>query len=189
LKAVTLKCEIYEQGFVSKSAFGSVSGRYGELKSISRGAVRTNLVLITNIGFVTQSGAKAALSMESIGNDDKMEQLLDYACLAMANTWMKILQRQNEVVWVAKDSKPTLKIRKDGVLVKEKTGVEGFIPFSQFRVKPGFALKADIFNGDKKVVTVNTGDPNYFVGETLIAMLIENQRRPAVANSLEAVAR
>ena len=183
LKAVTLKCEIYEQGFVSKSATGGASGRYADLKSISRGATRSNGVLMTNIHLVTQSGAKATIASEGFGKDDKMGQLLTYACQALASTWMRTLERQNEVLWMAKDSSPTLKIRKDGVLVKEKTGVEGFIPLSQFNVKPGFALAVEIFNGDKKVVKVNSGEPNYFVGETLIAMLREKQQRAATASS------
>jgi hypothetical protein len=42
LKIATLRTELYEQGFVSKNAFGSASGRYEELRSISRSAVRTN---------------------------------------------------------------------------------------------------------------------------------------------------
>jgi hypothetical protein len=78
-KLVTLKHELYEEGFVSKSGFGGASDRYEELKSISCGATRTNGVLITNIHFVTQSGAKATISMESIGREDKMGQLLNYA--------------------------------------------------------------------------------------------------------------
>src|SRR3954454_2451419 len=56
LKIATQRTELYEQGFVSKNIFGSVRGRYADLKSIVRGAVKTNGVLQTNIHFVTNSG-------------------------------------------------------------------------------------------------------------------------------------
>ena len=183
LKAATMKHQIYEEGFVLKSATGGFSGRYADLKVIARGATRYNGVLMTNIHFVTQAGAKTTITNEEFAMDAKMSQLLTYACRALANTWMKALERQREVVWIAKESGPILKIRKDGVLVKGKTGIEEFIPLSQFNVKPGFALAVEIFNGDKKVVKVNSGEPNYFVGETLLAMLGENQRRSATASS------
>jgi hypothetical protein len=62
----------------------------------------------------------------------------------LANTWAKTLKQQNEAVWMAKESSPILKIRKHGVLVKQQTGVEEFIPLSQFHVKTVFALKVDI---------------------------------------------
>jgi hypothetical protein len=176
LKIATLKFEIYEHGFISKSIFGTLSGRYADLISIARGATRTNGVLMTNIHFVTKSGAKATVTSEGLRKDDKMAQLLNYACHALATTWMKTLERQNEIDWMSKGSSPTLKIRKDGVLVKEKSGVEAFIPLSRFQVKSSFALAADIFDDDKKIVKVNTGSPNYFVGETLIAMLLQKQR-------------
>jgi hypothetical protein len=175
LKMATLKFEIYEQGFFSKSIFGTLSSRYADLTSIARGATRTNGVLMTNIHFATKSGAKATITSEGFGKDDKMAQLLNHACHALATTWTKTLERQSEIVWMSKGSSPTLKIRKDGVLVKEKTGVETFIPLSRLHVKSGFALSADIFDDDKKIVKVNTGSPNYFVGETLIAMLLQKQ--------------
>jgi hypothetical protein len=38
----------------------------------------------------------------------------------------------------------------------------------------------EICRGDTKVAKINSAAPNYFVGETLIAMLLENQRRPAM---------
>jgi hypothetical protein len=63
--------------------------------------------------------------MESIGKDDKMGRLLDSACRALAKTWKQTLERQNELVWMAKEPSPRWKIRNDGVLVKGKTGVEG----------------------------------------------------------------
>jgi len=150
LKIATLQFEIYEQGFISKSIFGTLSGRYADLTSISRGATRTNGVLMTNVHFVTKSGEKATVTSEGLGKDDKMAQLLNYACHALATTWMKTLERQSEVVWMSKGSSPTLKIRKDGVLVKEESGVEAFIPLSRFHVKSGFAFAADIFHDDKK---------------------------------------
>ena len=183
LKAATMKHEIYEEGFVSKSATGGTSARYADLKSIARGATRANGVLMTNIHFVTQSGAKTTVTNEEFAKDAKMAQLLTYSCRALANTWMKTLERQSEVIWMEKDSVPTLKIRKDGVIVKEKSGIEEFIPLSQFHVKPGFALTVEIFNGDKKLIKVNSGAPNYYVGETLLAMLAENRSRPATAGS------
>jgi hypothetical protein len=40
LKMANLRTELYEQGFVSKNAFGGASGRYGELKSISGRSAR-----------------------------------------------------------------------------------------------------------------------------------------------------
>jgi hypothetical protein len=188
LKIATLKTQVYEQGFVSTHIFGRTSGRYGELKSISRGATRTNGVLMTNIHFVTRSGAKATVTNEGLGKDDKMGQLLNYSCHALASNWMTSLERQNEVVWMMKDSLPIMKIRKDGVLIKEKTGVESFIPLNQFHANPGYALAVDICYGDKKALKVNTGEPNYFVGEMLIAMLVNNQQRPLPAKSVELVA-
>src|SRR5437667_3738510 len=56
LKIATQQNELYEQGFVSKNVFGGVRGRYADLQSIARGAVRTNGVTQTNIHFVTNSG-------------------------------------------------------------------------------------------------------------------------------------
>lgn len=57
---------------------------------------------------------------------------------------------------------------------------------NQFHVKPGFPPRVYIFNGERNTTTVNTGDPNYFVGEALIALLEKDQAQPAIAKSLAA---
>jgi len=183
LKIATLQFEIYEQGFISKSIFGTLSGRYADLTSISRGATRTNGVLMTNVHFVTKSGEKATVTSEGLGKDDKMAQLLNYACHALATTWMKTLERQSEVVWMSKGSSPTLKIRKDGVLVGDKSGVDTYIPFGQFQMKPLYGLGVQILNGDQKVMTTNSGVPNFHVGLALITILANKRSVGATTSS------
>jgi hypothetical protein len=185
LKIATMRSELYEQGFVKASCFGSVTGRYGDLKSISRGAVRTNGVLVTNIHFVTQSGEKATISKESVGKDDQMSQLLGHACAALATTWMKTLDRQKEVVWMVKGTSPILRIRKDGIVYQGKMGTDEFIPMNELRLRSGHAMAVELCRGDQNVAKINSGDPNYLVGETLVAMLLENQGRPAAMHSTD----
>lgn len=184
LKVATQRTELYEQGFISKNIFGSVRGRYADLKSIVRGAVRTNGVLQTNIHFVTNSGEKLTLSNEKfLQGDDKMELLLEHSSAAMAEVWAKNLECQMEVVWLTKGSSPLLKIRKEGVLVEGKTGAEGLIALRQFQIKPLYGLQVQILNGDQEVITVNSGAPNYFVGLVLIAMLQTKQKSMAASTS------
>jgi hypothetical protein len=185
LKLATMRSELYEQGFVTTSCFGSVTARYGDLKSISRFAVRRNGVLNTHIHFVAQSGERTTMSKESIGQDDKMAQLLGHACESLASTWTKTLDRQKEVVWIAKGTSPILRVRKDGVVFQGKIGTDEFIPLNQLQLKSGHLATVDICRGDAKVAKVNSADPNYFVGERLVAMLLENQRRPAAMQSVD----
>jgi hypothetical protein len=185
LKIATMRSELYEQGFVKTSCFGSVTGRYGDLKSISRGAVRTNGVLVTNIHFVNQSGERATISKDSMGKDDKMSQLLGHACESLASTWMKTLDRQKEVVWMVKGTSPILRIRRDGVVFQGKMGADEFVPLNQLQLKSGHAMAVEICRGTEKVAEINSADPNYFVGERLVAMLLENQPRPAAMQSLD----
>jgi|SRR5882724_4600311 len=184
LKMATQRTEFYEQGFVSNNIFGSVRGRYADLKSIVRGAVRVNGVLTTNIHFVTNSGEKLSISNEKfLKGDDKMQLLVEQASIAMAEVWAKNLERQTEVVWLTNGSSPLLKIRKDGVLVEGKAGSEGFISLNQFQVKSLYGLDVQILNGDQKVITVSSGAQNYFVGLILIAMLQPKQRSMAASLS------
>jgi hypothetical protein len=168
LKMATLKTELYEQGFVSRDIFGGVSGRYADLKSIARGAVRTNGVLTTNIHFVTQTGEKVTVSEEA--------QVLNYSCKAMATTWMKTLDRLKEVPWITKDSIPILKIRHDGVIVEGKRESDGFIPLSELELKAGQVLSVKVCRGDREIVAVESAAANYFVGEMLVRMLAESRR-------------
>jgi hypothetical protein len=183
LKTATQRSELYEQGFVSKSIFGSQSGRYADLKSINRGATRTNGVVTTRVHLVAQSGDRLMISNEALGKGDKESQLLmDHACRCLAQTWAKVLERNTEVVWLTKGSSPLMKIRKEGVLIEGKSGSDGLIPLSQMRVQPGQAgLAVDILNSDRKVMTVNSSVPNYYVGLALIAMVLENQQRSFAA--------
>jgi hypothetical protein len=167
-----------------RSCFSSVTARYGELKSISRFAVRRNGVLNTHIHFVTQSGERTTMSKESIGQDDKMEQLLGHACESLASTWMKTLDRQKEVAWIAKGTSPILRVRKDGVIFQGKIGTDEFIPLNHLQLKSRPFATVDICRGDTKVANVNSADPNYFVGERLVAMLLENQGRPPATQSV-----
>ena len=190
LKLATTRSEIYEQGFITKSWFGSVTARYADLKGISRYAVRVNGVLNTSVYFLTQSGEKVTMTRESIRND-KMTQLLDYACESLATTWMKTLNRQKEVVWLVKETVPYLRIRKDGVVYQGKnaqgmTGADEFISLNELQLKSGPLATVDICRGDTKIAKVNSAESNYFVGETLIAMLLENQRRPAETQPTDA---
>jgi hypothetical protein len=185
LKIATQRSEIYEQGFASKSIFGSQAGRYADLKSIIRGAVRTNGVVTTRVQLVDQSGKRLTVSREALGQGDKESQLLlDRACTCMAESWAKKMERCTEVVWLTKGSSPLLKIRKDGVLVEGATGADGFVPLSQMRVQPKqVGLAVDILNGDRKVITVNSGEPNYYVGLALIAMILEKQTHSFAAGA------
>ncbi len=136
LKIATQRAEIYEHGFVSKSIYGSVSGRYSDLKSIYRVAVRRNGVLTTNIFLTVNSGQKLGISNEKfLKGDDKMELLLDRASGDLAETWAKNLDKGTEAVWLKDGDRPLLKIRKDGVLVEPKNGLPTFIPLRQFQIK------------------------------------------------------
>jgi hypothetical protein len=189
LKLATLRSELYEQGFIAKSCFDSVSGRYSDLKAISRFAVRRRGVLNTHIYLVTQSGERATIIRESLGNDDKMWQLMDYACKSLAGTWMKTLDRQKEVVWIVKGTTPILRIRKDGIVFQGRNGADEFIALNELQLKVGFLATVDICRGDTKVLQVNPAESNCFVGEMLIAMLLENQQRPAVTESADPVRR
>lgn len=183
LKMATQRTELYEQGFVSKNIFGGARGRYADLKSISRSAVTVNGVLNTDIFFTTNAGEKVIVHNEKLlKGDDKMQLLLEHAVTAMAETWMKKLERETEVVWLTNGANP-VKIRKDGVLVEGKTGPEGFISLGQFNTKPVYGLEVQILNGEQKVLKVNSGLPNYFVGAMLISMLANKQRSMAATTS------
>jgi hypothetical protein len=184
LKLATMRSELYEQGFITKNCFGSVTARYADLKSISRFAVRRSGVLNTHIYFVTQSGEMATIIDETIRQDNKMTQLLDQACESLASTWMKNLDRQNEVVWTMKGKNPNLRIRKDGVIYQGKNGADEFIPLNELQLKPGFAGAIEICRGDVKVVKANSAEANYFTGETLLSMLAR-QRGPVVMPSAD----
>ncbi len=185
LKAATQRSELHEQGFVSKNIFGGQSGRYADLKSITRGATRTSGVVQTNIHLVAQSGERLIISRQSPGQGDHESQLLlDRASRSLAETWAKALERQTEVVWLANGTKPVLKIRKEGVMVEGVTGVDGLISLGQMRVQPKpVGLAVDILNGDRKVLTVNSGEPNYYVGLALIAMILEKQTHSFAAGA------
>ena len=176
LEIATRKTEIYEQGFKSKSLFSQISGRYADQKSVIRSAVSRNAVLNTQIHFVAASGAKFMVADEALGGrDKKMDQLLDLACSALAEKWVKTLERQTEVVWLEKDDKPLLRIRKDGVLIGDGTGLDPFIPLDQLRFKEQYGLRMDILNGEKKILTVNSAESNFFVGQALVSSLLKKQ--------------
>ncbi|HEY1461922.1 MAG TPA: hypothetical protein VGF44_00725 [Terriglobales bacterium] len=184
LKITTQKTEIYEQGFISKNMFGSVSGRYTDLKSIVCGAVTYNGVLNTSIHLVTNSGGKVTVSNEKfLKNDDKMDLLLQCASGALAEVWAKKLESQTEVVWLMNGSTPQVKIRKEGLCVDGKAGMEIFIPFGEIQFKPGFALQIQLLNGAGKVATLNSDAANYYVGLALIARLIDHQQRSMAATT------
>ena len=185
LKTATQRSELYEQGFISKGIFGSQSGRYADLKSITRGAVRTNGVVTTRVHLVAQSGERLIVSREALGKGDQESQLLmDRACRGLAETWAKNLERNMEVVWLTKGSSPFLKIRKEGVLVEGASGADGLIPLGQMRMQPRqVGLGVDVLNGDRKVMTVNSGEPNYYVGLALIAMILEKQTQSFAAGA------
>ena len=185
LKTATQRSELYELGYISKSIFGSQSGRYADLESITRGAVRTNGVVTTRVHLVAQSGERLIVGREALGKGDTDSQLLmDHACGSLAETWAKNLERNTEVIWLQKGSSPLLKIRKEGVLVEGATGADGLIPLSQMRLQPRqVGLSVDILNGDRKVMTVNSGEPNYHVGLALIAMIIEKQTQSFAAGA------
>src|SRR5262249_9623242 len=108
---------------------------------------------------------------------------LHKASTGMAETWMKTLERQTEVVWLTDGAKPLLKIRKDGVLFVEKSGTEIWIPLNQFNIKPVHGLDVQIFNGDQKIVKISVGAINYYPGQELIGMLANKQRSMAAATS------
>ena len=188
LKLATMRSELYEQGFIAKSCFGSVSGRYSDLKAISRLVIRRNGVLNTQIQLVTQSGERATISRESLGKDDKMWQLMDYACKSLAGTWMKTLDRQKEVVWIAKGTTPLLRIRKDGIVFQGENGADEFIALNELQLKAGFfATEVEVCRGDTKVLRVNRAESNCFVGEMLLAMLLENRQCPVALESRDPV--
>ena len=98
------------------------------------------------------------------------------ACGALAEEWAKTLDRQNEVVWLEKDSNPLPRIRKDGIRIADGTGSDGFIPLTQLRYEDVYGLKVDILNGDRKVLTISSGVKNFFVGETLITNVLRKQQ-------------
>jgi hypothetical protein len=182
LKMATQRTEFYEQGFISKNIFGGVRGRYADLKSIVRGAVRMNGVTQTNIHFVMNSGEMLSVSDEKLlKTGDQMQLLLEFSSAALAEVWAKTLESQTEVVWMMKGSAPLLKIRKEGVLVEEKPGAATLIPLAQIQFKSSLPLQVQILNGTESVISVNSGASNYFVGRSLIAKLIENQQRSMVA--------
>ena len=182
LKMATQRTELYEQGFVSNSIFGGLSARYADLKSILRGATLTNGVLQTNIIFTTQQGKTVTISNQKfLKGDDKMQMLLDCSCNALAETWAKTLGRKTEVVWLQRGSSALLKIRKEGVLVEGKPGAEALIPLNQFNIKDGYGLDAQIRSGDKKVMTVSSAEPNFYVGCALLDMLARNSQSLAAS--------
>jgi hypothetical protein len=109
-----------------------------------------------------------------------MGQLLNHSCESLATTWMKTLDRQKEVTWIMEKTSPLLRIRKDGIIFQGKSRAEEFIPLNEVQLKSKYPGTVDICRGGAKVTSVNSASPNYFVGETLIAMLIENQNRPAM---------
>lgn len=184
LKTATQRSELYEQGYVSKSVFGAQSGRYADLKSILRVSIRRSAVVTTNIYLVPQSGGRLNISREALGDGDKESQLLlDCACRCMAENWAKALDRNAEVVWLMKGSKPLLKIRKEGVLVEGVTGADGLIPLSRMRVQPRHLGGVDVLNGDRRVATVSSSAPNYYVGLSLIATMLEKQTQAFAASS------
>jgi hypothetical protein len=117
---------------------------------------------------------------ESIRRQDDMAQLMGHACESLACTWMKTLDRQKEVVWIVKGTRPILRVRKDGVVFQGENGADEFIPLNELQLKSGYAATVEICRGAAKVAKVNSAESNYFVGEALIAMLLENQRRPAM---------
>jgi hypothetical protein len=125
------------------------------------------------------------ISNEALGKGDKESQLLmDRACTSLAGTWAKTLERNTEVVWLKKGSSPFLKIRKDGVVVEGATGMDGLIPLSQMRTQAlPMGLNVDILNGDRRVITVNSGEANYFVGLALIAMILEKPTQSFAAGT------
>lgn len=180
LKIATQRAELYEQGFASKNIFGQISARYADLKSITRGAVSRNGVLQTHILFTTQRGETATITNEKfLKGDGKMELLLDRSCAALAETWAKTLDRQTEVVWLVRGTSPLLKIRKDGIMIEGKSGADGFIPLGQFAAKQAYGLDVNLLNGDKKVITVSSGEPNYFVGWALLDVIARKQQAKA----------
>jgi hypothetical protein len=182
LQIATQKTELYEQGFVAKNIYGSVTGRYTDLKTIVRGAVRYNGVLNTNIHFVTNSGGKVMVSNEKfLKGDDKMDLLLTRSSGALAEVWAKTLESQGEVVWLMNGANPLLKIRKEGILVEGKPGSEGFIPLGQLQFKPAFGMQVQLLKGTEKVVTANSDAANYYVGLALISKLLESQQRSMAA--------
>jgi hypothetical protein len=185
LKLATMRSELYEQGFITKHCFGSVTARYADLKSISRFATRRNGVLNIHIHLHTQSGEVASIMDESIRQNNKMLQLLDHACKSLASTWMKTLDSQKEVVWIVKGTSPVVRLRKDGLVFQRENGAEEFISLNELQLKPGYATAVEICRGDVKVTNLNSSESNFFVGEALIAMLLENQRRPAAMQSVD----
>jgi hypothetical protein len=182
LKIASQRTEVYEQGFVMKNLFEQVSGRYADQKSLVRAAFVRNGVMTTQVIFITPSGKRVLVSDETLRrNDKKMDQLMDLACNAIAEKWAKTLEHQSDVVWIENGTAPLIKIRKDGLVVSEKTGAESFLPLNQVRYKQAFGLKLDILNGDRKVLTVDTNAHNFFVGQTLIAMLLKRQSQAFAA--------
>ena len=94
-------------------------------------------------------------------------------------------------MWLVKETVPYLRIRKDGVVYQGKnaqgmTGADEFISLNELQLKSGLLATVDICRGDTKIAKVNSAESNYFVGETLIAMLLENQRRPAETQPTDA---
>lgn len=177
------RTEIYEQGYVSKNLFGSQSGRYADLKAIARGAIRTNGVVTTRVHLVPQSGKPLVVSSEGFLKGDKESKLLmDRACSSLAETWAKRLERDKEVVWLSTSA--SMKIRKEGVLLEGASGADGLIPLSQLRVQAmPSGLSVDLLNGERRILSVNSGEPNYYVGLALIAMILEKQTNSFAAGA------
>ncbi|HSS97638.1 MAG TPA: hypothetical protein VLK33_11440 [Terriglobales bacterium] len=184
LKMATQRTELYEQGFRSKNIFNGISGRYADLKSITRSAVRVNGVLNTDIFLTTNAGEKVIVHNEKFRKgDDKMELLMEQASGAMAETWAKNLERQTDVVWLMDGAKPLLKIRKDGVLVTDKSGTEIYVPFTQFQIKATHGLGVEILNANQKVLPTSTAVANFHVGLSLIAILANKRSMTATSSS------
>ena len=182
LKLATLRTELYEHGYASKDIFGSISGRYADLKSVTRNAVRVNGVLNTMIILQNQAGKRLVVQNEKLWKgDEKMQSLLQRSTTDLAETWAKSLERQTEIVWLTIGS-TVLKIRKDGVLVEGKDS-PGWISLGQLNIKPLAGLDAQILNGDQKVVNTSTAGTNFYVGLALIEILGSKQRSAAAGAS------
>jgi hypothetical protein len=106
---------------------------------------------MTQIFLVKPSGERVMVVLEALRKDDKTSQLLQHACGALAASWMKTLERQGEVTWLTRDSKPFLRIRKDGVLLQAKNGVDEFIRLNQMQLKNGFAMMVEVWNDNRKL--------------------------------------
>jgi hypothetical protein len=171
LRMATQRTEVYECGFSSTSMFGKVSARYADLKSISRTSVTRNGVVNTMLFFGTQNGERVQIVTEKLlKQDERIQDVLERACGALAETWEKRLDKQKEIDWIVNGSQAVLKIRKEGVLVEGNP--VGLIPLDQFQIQSKGWLFA-VCKGEQKVTTVNAASANYYTG----LMLIENLRK------------